>query len=202
MVKAVVGVSGLAEHDHQGGHENYDCDDEAQDADAGHPGAFRLVVHPSEPQYESHQRYEESEERPSYASAVVHRRSGEVLLLNPAVRVYDRLLVYDCAAFPTIGYGNSFPMLLIKRCFLIPGSMGAYPRVYLLLDFFVFFCAGEGDQGFVEFTALPPGWYCNPTNPFRALHSALGCLERRSGHMAVIHAKLFILEVGDEPFSA
>ncbi len=104
MVKAIFGVSGLAEYDRQGGHEHDDRDDEAQDADAGHPGAFRLVVHPSEPQYESHQRYEESEERLSYASAVVHRRSGEVLLLNPAVRAYDRLLVYDCAAFPAISY--------------------------------------------------------------------------------------------------
>ena len=94
-------------------------------------------------------------------------------------------------------------MLLIKRCFLIPGSMGAYPRVYLLLDFFVFFCAGGGDQGCVEFTALPPlVGIVILRNPSRALHSAPGCLERRSGHMAVIHAKLFILEVGDEPFSA
>jgi hypothetical protein len=93
-------------------------------------------------------------------------------------------------------------MLLIKRCFLIPGSMGAYPRVYLLLDFFVFFCAGGRDQGFVEFTAHPLVGIVILRNPSRALHSALGCLERCSGHMVVIHAKLFILEVGDEPFSA
>ena len=78
---------------------------------------FGLLSIQSEPQYESHQRYEESEERPPYASAVVHRRSGEVLLLNPAVRAYDRLLVYDCAAFPAISHDGRFSMLLIKRCF-------------------------------------------------------------------------------------